>query len=87
MTNKIYFTFSKKKKLVYGKKLIFSYNTSVCYHISHVDITLSRRVTYYCVIGDSKYVYRGHISSRFSKNPEAIASELLGNLEETFHDR
>ena len=53
--------------------------------------TLARPATHFCVVEDWNLLktslcmqYRGNISSIFSSNSEANASELLENLEEMF---
>ena len=45
-------------------------------------LTLLRRITHLCVVGDFKLLIRENIAASFSSNSEADASELLGNIEE-----
>ena len=58
----------------------------------HIGVaSLSPRITYQCVVEDLNMLNislctqcRGNIYSRFSSNSEALASELIENLEEMF---
>ena len=52
-------------------------------NLKFYNYVLSRRVTHYCVVEDFNLLtaslcmlYRGHISSRFSCNSEAVSSRL-----------